>query len=78
MFMTWSERLKAEGEREALRRLLVQFLERRFAPVPPLALRRVESMKSIPRLYDLIEKVMTVSSLQELRLVAKKRQAQGS
>jgi hypothetical protein len=30
----WSERRKAEGEREALRRVLIRFLEKRFGPVP--------------------------------------------
>ncbi len=69
MFMTWSERLKAEGEREALRRVLVQFLEKRFGPVPRQALRRVESMRSIPRLNGLLEQVLTASSLKELGLL---------
>jgi hypothetical protein len=68
MWMTWSERLKAEGERQALRRVLVQLLEKRFGPVPRKALRRVESLKSIPRLNGLVEQVLTVSSLEELGL----------
>ena len=72
MWMTWSERLRAEGaregERKALKGVLVRLLEKRFGPVPQKALKKVESLKSVPRLNELVERVVTASSLDELGL----------
>jgi hypothetical protein len=73
MFMTWSERLRAEGaregERRALKGVLLRLLEKRFGPVPNKALQKVESYKSVSRLNELVEQVLTVSSLKELGLL---------
>lgn len=69
MFMTWSERLKAEGKREALKEILLRLLEKRFGPVPNQALKKVESYKSVSRLNELVEQVLTASSLKELGLL---------
>lgn len=72
VWMTWSERLRAEGaregERRALQGVLVRLLEKRFGPVPQKALKKVESLKSVPRLNDLVERVVTASTLEELGL----------
>lgn len=68
VWMTWSERLLAEGERRALKEALLRLLEKRFGPVPRKALKKVESLKSVPRLHDLVERVVTASSLEELGL----------
>ncbi|HJX27012.1 MAG TPA: hypothetical protein VJ885_03810 [Thermoanaerobaculia bacterium] len=68
VWMTWSERLRAEGERRALKGVLVRLLEKRFGPVPQKALKKVESLKSVPRLNDLVERVVTASTLEELGL----------
>ena len=68
MFMTWSERLRAEGERRALKGVLLRLLEKRFGPVPNQALKKVESYKSVSRLNELVQRVLTASSLQELGL----------
>ena len=68
VWMTWSERLLAEGERRALKGVLVRLLEKRFGPVPKKAIRKVKSLKSVSRLNDLVERVFTASSLEELGL----------
>jgi hypothetical protein len=60
--------LLAEGERRALKEALLRLLEKRFGPVPRKALKKVESLKSVPRLHDLVERVVTASSLEELGL----------
>lgn len=69
MWMTWSERMKAEGELRALRRVAVHLIEQRFGPVPQKVRNKVESTKSIPRLNGLLERVLTASSLEDLGLV---------
>jgi hypothetical protein len=73
MWMTWSERLRAEGAREGERRALqsavVRLLEKRFGSVPPKARQKVESMKSVARLNGLLDQVLTASSLNELGLL---------
>ncbi|HYU30966.1 MAG TPA: DUF4351 domain-containing protein [Thermoanaerobaculia bacterium] len=73
MFMTWSERLRAEGvregRREALKGVLLRLLEKRFGSVPQKALQKIESLKSVPRLTELCEQVLTASSLKELGLL---------
>jgi hypothetical protein len=69
MWMTWSERLRAEGELQALRRVLVSQLEQRFGPVPSKVRKKVESTRSIPRLNGLLERVLTASSLKDLGLI---------
>jgi hypothetical protein len=62
MFMTWSERTRAEGfrdgkregkkeaARETLRKILLRQLPRRFGPLPETVKKQVEEMTSVPRL----------------------------
>jgi hypothetical protein len=73
VWMTWSERLRAEGaregERRALQGVLLRLLEKRFGPVPQKALKKVERLRSVPRLNDLVERVLTASSLEDLGLL---------
>jgi flagellar biosynthesis/type III secretory pathway protein FliH len=83
MWMTWSERLKAEGKREGLKlgkqegrqegvrslqQVLVRILEQRFGPLPERVHNQVEAIDSLRRLTRLLERVLTVGSLRELRL----------
>lgn len=77
MFMTWSERTRAEGFREGkkegaketLRKVLLRQLRGRFGPLPETVKRQVEEMTSVPRLNGLLERVLTASSLKELGLL---------
>ena len=77
MFMTWSERTRAEGFREGkkegaketLRKVLLRQLRRRFGPLPEPVKQQIEEMTSVPRLNGLLERVLTASSLQELGLL---------
>jgi hypothetical protein len=103
VWMTWSERMKAEGRKEglklgkqegrqeglergknagrkegrqeglqegvrSLRQILLFQLEQRFGPLPASVHSQVEAIESLRRLTRLAERVLTVSSLRELRL----------
>jgi predicted transposase YdaD len=83
VWMTWSERMKAEGKKEGLRlgeqkglqagvrslqQILILQLEQRFGPLSERVRRQVESIDSLRRLTRLAERVLTVNSLRELRL----------
>jgi hypothetical protein len=79
MWMTWSERLKAEGKKEgvkvgkqegvrSLQQVLLHQLEQRFGPLPERVHHQVEAIGSLRRLTSLAERVLTVGSLRELRL----------
>lgn len=73
MFMTWSERLRAEGFKEGrqvtLRKTLLRQLRRRFGPLPESVKQQVEEITSLPRLNGLLDRVLTASSLKELGLL---------
>jgi len=79
MWMTWSERQKAEGKREgkqeglkegvrSLQQVLLSQLNQRFGPLPERVHRQVEAITSLRRLTRLAEQVLIVGSLRELRL----------
>lgn len=79
MWMTWSERQKAEGKREgiklgkqegarSLQQVLLSLLDQRFGPLPESVNRQVEAISSLRRLTRLAEQVLTVGSIRELRL----------
>jgi len=83
MWMTWSERLKADGKKEGLKlgklegrqeavrslqQVLLFQLEQRFGPLPERVRSQVEAIDSLRRLTRLAERVLTVGSLRELRL----------
>jgi hypothetical protein len=83
MWMTWSERLKAEGKKEgiklgkreglqegarSLQQVLLHQLDQRFGPLPESVHRQVEAIHSLRRLTRLAEQVLTVGSIRELRL----------
>ena len=103
VWMTWSERMKAEGRKEglklgkhegrqegrqeglrlgknegrkeglqeavrSLRQILLFQLEQRFGLLPASVHHQVEAIDSLRRLTRLAERVLTVSSLRELRL----------
>jgi len=83
MWMTWSERQKAEGKKEGLRlgkqeglekgvrslqQVLLSLLNQRFGPLPERTHRQVEAITSLRRLTRLAEQVLVVNSIRELRL----------
>jgi flagellar biosynthesis/type III secretory pathway protein FliH len=57
-----------EGRQEGMRQLLLQQIERRFGPLPAEQRRRVEAITSPARLKRLADKILTVSSLDEMGL----------
>lgn len=77
MWMTWSERTRAEGYREGrkdatrdiLRKTLLRLLRRRFGPLPEPVKQRIDEITSIPRLNGLLERMLTASSLKDLGLL---------
>jgi len=83
VWMTWSERMKAEGRREGLKlgkqegrqegvrslqQVLIFQLEQRFGPLSEGVHRQVEAIDSLRHLSRLAERVLTAGSLRELRL----------
>jgi len=70
VWMTWSEKLKAEGQREGkregMRQLLLLQLDRRFGPLPERIRQKVETITSVQRLTRIAEKLVTAGSLREL------------
>ena len=77
MWMTWSERTRAEGYREGrkdatrdiLRKTLLRLLRRRFGPLPEPVKHQVQEITSVPRLNGLLERVLTASSFKDLGLL---------
>jgi hypothetical protein len=74
MWMTWSEKQKAEGKKEGLKegvrslqQVLLSLLNQRFGPLPERVHRQVEAITSLRRLTRLAEQVLIVGSLRELR-----------
>lgn len=59
---------RKEGQVEALQKTLVRQLSRRFGPLPRPVSRKVERISSVRRLQTLLDRVLEVDSLQELRL----------
>jgi len=51
-----------------MRELLLQMIEQRFGPLAEEKRRRVEAITSPTRLRRLADKILTVSSLDEMRL----------
>ena len=76
MEMTWAERMEAEytrkgveqGKIEALRQVVLQLLGRRFGSVPETVRQTVEAINETKPLNDLAEKVLDVSSIEEMGL----------
>jgi hypothetical protein len=66
VWMTWSEKLKAEGQKEGMRELLLLQLDQRFGPLPEGIRQKVETISSLPRLTRIAGKVLTAGSLREL------------
>lgn len=66
MWKPWSERMKEEGERAGMRKLLLHLLAQRFGPLPEAVLGQVEAITSTRRLTSLAGKVLTARSLGDL------------
>jgi hypothetical protein len=66
VWMTWSEKLKAEGQKEGMRQVLLMLLDQRFGPLPDKIRQKVESTTSTQRLTRIAGKVLTAGSLREL------------
>ena len=59
---------RKEGRQEGMRELLLHTIERRFGPLPEEQRRRFDAITSPARLKRLADKILTVSSLDEMRL----------
>jgi len=59
---------RKEGRQEGMRELLLHTIERRFGPLPEEQRRRFEAITSPARLKRLADKILTVSSLDEMGL----------
>jgi predicted transposase YdaD len=57
-----------EGQVKALQKTLVRQLSKRFGPLPRPVSEKVERISSVRRLQTLLDRVLEVDSLQELRL----------
>lgn len=76
MQMTWAEQMEAKyeakytrkGSLEALRRVVLRLLDRRFGQVPETVRRRVEAIDSTEPLNELAEKVLEARSIEEMGL----------
>lgn len=64
----WRRQYVKEGRQEGMRELLLQQIERRFGPLAEEKRRRVEAITSPARLKRLADKILTVSSLEEMGL----------
>ena len=64
----WRRKERREGRKEGMRELLLQMIEQRFGPLAEEKRRRVEAITSPTRLRRLADKILTVSSLDEMRL----------
>jgi hypothetical protein len=65
---TWTDRLLVEGEKQGMRRLLLDILQERFGPVSDDVRQRIEKIRSEDHLSRLAKKVLTARSLKEMRL----------
>lgn len=68
MELTWADQMREEGRAEGARKVLLQFLGQRFAPLPERVRRQVEKIDSLDRLTQLAGRVLTARSLDELGL----------
>ena len=66
MWMTWSERIEAEGQRKGVQKLVLVQLEKKFGPLLEEVRQKVQEISSLKRLTRLAEKVLTARSLREL------------
>jgi hypothetical protein len=66
MWMTWSERIEAEGERKGVQQVLLRQLDRKFGPLPEEIRQKVQTISSMKRLIRLTERILTARSLREL------------
>jgi len=64
----WRKQYLKEGRQEGMRELLLHTIERRFGPLPAEQRRRFEAITSTARLKRLADKILTVSSLDEMGL----------
>lgn len=64
----WRRKERREARKEGMRELLLQQIERRFGPLAEEKRRRVEAITSPARLKRLADKILTVSSLEEMRI----------
>lgn len=64
----WRRKERREARKEGMRELLLQQIERRFGPLAEEKRRRVEAITSPARLKRLADKILTVSSLEEMGL----------
>jgi hypothetical protein len=64
----WKRKERKEGRQEGMRELLLRQIERRFGPLDEEKRHRFEAITSPARLKRLADEILTVSSLDEIRL----------
>jgi predicted transposase YdaD len=75
MEMTWAERMEEKYTQkgieqgiEALRRVVLRLLSRRFGSVPETVRRRVEGIEAMEPLENLAERALEAQSIEDLGL----------
>jgi len=61
---TWSDRMRAEGKRETLLRLL----RAKFGPLAPETIMKIDAMGSLEELDTYLDRILTAESLEEMGL----------
>ena len=57
---------KAEGESKGKRETLLRQLRRKFGALPPEVEQRIQALTDIPRLDDLLDRILTAGSIEEM------------
>jgi hypothetical protein len=69
------KRERRAGKEQGIREVLLRLLTKRFGPLPDSVRQRVEEIDSVARLTRLAERVLTASSLEDLKLAPKRPDA---
>ena len=68
--LTWADKLLLKGELKGRRETLLRLLAQKFGPLPESATARVEAYESVDELDACLERILTVTTLEELGLDA--------
>ena len=68
MKMSWSQRLRAEGETRGIRTAILALWEDKFGPLAVAVRQQLEEMTDFSRLYEVLKQVSEAKSAEEIRL----------
>jgi hypothetical protein len=68
MKMSWSQKLRAEGEAYGIRSAILLMWEDKFGPLAAAVRQRIEEMTDLSRLYEVLKQVSAARSTEEIRL----------